>query len=297
MKKFFLFLALSALTTFWQLYAKTIPVDSFDRLVSEIMELENRSSESQSSLENTLVVFDVDEVLIAPDDTILRSCGHDLLQQHLHYHQLHKDNERQHLLTSIIMQDAKRSLIDKDIPEIIQWLQKMGVKVIALTAIKPQNFGKIASVPDWRINELKNHGISFEDAFPSYPTKPIVLDPNDRKLPPLFKKGIIFSDLHEKGKVLAAFLKELEFYPEQLIFIDDRAYNIRSMDSEMTKLGIKNVVCMHYSGAELLENSLDLSLEEHREIVSEQISCLIHEHRWITEEEARNRLLIGTMRF
>jgi hypothetical protein len=245
--------------------------------ISQISKLEELLKECD---EQTLVVFDVDEVILSQEDIVLRPCGAPYVHKWLLSSGVYKDKEKVDLLTSIVMLQSKRCIIDPDMPGVIRDLQERGVKAIGLTATKIKGQGKIASVPNWRIEELKTLNVSFENAFPWASNQHVPLQ-SDVPLSPLYKSGIIFSGNYPKGEVLAAFLDMIGWMPEKVIFIDDRPDNIKSVEEEMKKL--PEIVCIPvlYQGAKRLQIDIDEGLANF------QLTHLLEQEEWLSDSEAQ----------
>jgi hypothetical protein len=229
---------------------------------------------------DTLVVFDVDEVLITFDDLILRPCGKHftpaswkgIYQEELDY------------LTSIIWNESKTILVDPSAPELVNKLVNRGVKVIALTACPTGDFGIIEKIEDWRLKILKRLNIDFSNTFPK--NQVIYFDDGDKKERdyPLFKEGILFIGNGEKtkGDLLVQFFEEIQWYPSKVIFIDDRMYNLTSVESALNKIKIL-YQGYHYKGMENLPNNFNEQIAEF------QFFHLRKEHKWLSDLEAEKK--------
>jgi hypothetical protein len=55
---------------------------------------------------------------------------------------------------------------------------------------------------------------------------------------PIFYKGVLSTDLEQKGPVIGAFLDKISFKPEKIVMIDDDGAYIRSVKEECFKRGI-----------------------------------------------------------
>lgn len=115
---------------------------------------------------DTLVVFDVDDVLIMPTEEddfrhpyrvqLLESITNRLMPQN------------KETLYSIILSATKRILIESEsrIINIFNNLKLLQIPTIALTAMGTGNFGIIKNMEDLRFKELNNVGISFKSSTP-----------------------------------------------------------------------------------------------------------------------------------
>lgn len=188
---------------------------------------------------DALVLFDIDDTLIVPVDEILKPINEKLFDQLT-------DHVRDRDVWLDIHLQAPQIPVDKRSFPLIAQLQQKGIATIAFTAVK----GKIPhyELPcDWRIIQLLQHGFDFTSAFPEVPHIHIPLQNNTGDIP-MYKSGVLFSALHPKGPILIAFLKEINFVPSKVVFVDDILDNILSVTEAMDNLGI-DCVGIHYRGA------------------------------------------------
>ncbi len=247
--------------------------DSLDFLEKQIARLDKRD----------LVVFDMDEVLIVPQDAILHFKVEDQRQGLQKKYVSHLDQHEQIHLFSCVWKNAKTQLVEPHIPQLIDSLQKRGVKVIVLTAAQVGRFGLIEDTVSFRIQELKEKGISLHLAFPKIATL-VLEDLNQGKGSPVFCQGVMLSHRFPKGKVLANFLTQINWKPRRLIFIDDLRVNHESVDKELNRMGVEEVQCWHYTAAEKHAKKVN------PEIAHLQIRTLVEQGIWLSDEEAKQLL-------
>lgn len=203
--------------------------------------------------ETTLVIFDVDNVLIVPQDPYLQPKAR--VQFSNIYKELTKvlDEEHMFLFHHIVAIKNKSQLVEPDILNIIQELQQYNVKIIALTGAKTGAVANIIpDVPSWRYNSLKNFGIDFSNTFPKK-AQFKELKGDDVGNYPSFEYGIVYSygSMNSKGDVLKCAIKELNWLPKRIIFVDDRLEHINSVYSFL-KQENPNIefIGLHYQGAD-----------------------------------------------
>lgn len=216
---------------------------------------------------NTLVIFDVDNVLIY-DLPIKES-------------EKHLPIKTQEFLRGIIYKKRPPTIIDPIIVNIMKKLKLRGISTIALTGVKTGKFpGLGLSFADWRIADLKKAGLVFNDPF----KKTIIFDQlKDR---PLLKAGIIFTAWHDKGEILKKVFSKTGFYFNKIVFFDDKEPNVTSVAKAAEDLGVTYRGYI-YKGADFRPKTrLDKRIEEYR------FSVLEKEHIWLDEKEARQRLSI-----
>lgn len=223
-------------------HAQIKQISSFSEAKSHLDSLEN----------NALVVFDVDAVLIDCVDPILQAPNNELLQTLIQKYSQGIPKKRMEELTSIVYLQAKRVVIEPEVINIINCLQSKNITVIGLTATKIGGIGHIDSIQQWRIDDLKECGITFT------PFKHEVLEALSHMGPsPVFKDGILFSGGYPKGLVLRQALDTLGYKPDTILFFDDLMENVNSVERHMKVLGIANCHCFHYTGAKKLHLPAD----------------------------------------
>ncbi len=234
--------------------------------------------------ENDLVIFDVDGVLIDPDDIVLRRSTKKsaLVYKKFFYQGSHFSRlsyETQMHLRSIIHSIQTSSLIDSTTPQLIDELQRKNIKVIALTAAFTGQRGIIESYEDWRINQLAKVGIDFSKAFPL--DEPLMLQTDQHTTPILAKKGILFAGTyHAKSCTLDAFLAKINHHPQHIIFIDDKREWIDDIDAYCTLTGIQ-FTGLHYTGAQRMDQAVNTAVAEF------QMRHLIENEAWLNDAEVK----------
>jgi hypothetical protein len=236
------------------------------------------------SPEDTLVVMDVDDVLIKANDQILQLAHKPALDKIIaNLAQTYSLNRIQELI-SIVMLQYQTSLIDPKIKDVFRLLHAKNIKFIALTAADTGKLGQIDNMEDWRIQTLNDLEFDFSGSFPEI--QPIIFKdlPSTRNSMSFatYKKGILFSSDIPKGKVLKAFLTEIKGQFKHIIFVDDLRKNLDSVESFCQDASLT------YQGFEYTANALSLPLNEKR--VKFQIDTLINKNKWLSDIEADKEL-------
>ncbi|MDR3623554.1 MAG: DUF2608 domain-containing protein [Chlamydiales bacterium] len=244
-----------------------IPIQSFNDIRSEL----------DSTDADTLVVFDVDDVLITYNDMVLRPSG-------AHFRPASWkgiDPKEIPYLISIMLNEGQIILIDHSTPLLINKLKSKGVKTIALTAARTGKFGVIESAEEWRLKVLKQFDIDFSKSFS---TKQIYFDNIEKKETEysLFKDGVLFlgDEKTTKGALLVQFLKKVQWTPKKVIFIDDKMSHLTSVEAALNKAKIP-FQGYQYKGADKLPGKLD------EQIAEVQFSHLRKDHKWLSDSEAK----------
>lgn len=234
---------------------------------------------------DTLVIFDVDDVLMYPEDKILRSQNADACKVLVKQLKQRVGKDKIQDITSIILLARKNKPVDPKMIKLINTLQKNNIKVLALTNCATGKFGLIPNTKNWRISELKSHGYYFYKSWPNLKDinlKPVMKDSNDAS--PVYKEGVLFVDqTGEKGAVLDAFLTSIKIIPKRIVFIDDKSKNLVSV-AEFAKQNDVEFIGIEYT--KVLEEKEVLN----KNIAQLQFEVLEKKKKWISDIEAEKLL-------
>jgi hypothetical protein len=249
-------------------------------IILEASSLEVIEQEIQQLDDDALVVFDVDYTLIVPNDLILTPCGEIYFQEFVK--KLRTLEARGEILGSQIALQSQVSLVDEKILDLLARLKEKKIKTIALTAMLTGQYGLIPNVEDWRFKQLNTLEINFDWSFPSVDS--ITLHEFEGKQsPPVFKQGVLASAKYPKGQVLVEFLKQIQWKPSKIIFVDDRMEFIESVETELSKEEIP-LISFHYLAAKNLPCPFD------QQIADFQLEHLLQKDEWLSDEEAKQLL-------
>ncbi|MBX9697334.1 MAG: DUF2608 domain-containing protein [Alphaproteobacteria bacterium] len=229
----------------------------------------------------TLVIFDVDDVLITARDQILQPAHKKFLER------LNKDLENRlseqeaQKLWSIIWLTRSDEVVDSKIIALIKEAQSKDLKVLALTNAWTGTFGNIQSLEDWRIGELKDLGYTLKDSWSTLALKSFEsLKSKDPKRFPVFKNGVLFTCNLPKGDVLNAFLRYAGLSPKKIIFIDDKRKHLQSVEAFSKDAGILFEGFEYTAVAERPKTLLNEKRARY------QFEVLEKEHKWLNDQEA-----------
>ncbi len=245
-------------------------VDTADQVLKI---LSNASSED-------LVIFDVDEVLIALKDRYLRPMAMDVSDS-IFYKTFYPitDPEKLKLYGEWISQ-VQVELVSEKLVTGISELQNRDCRVMALTRMIPGAgaCGKIPLMEDFRFNELKVRGIDFRQHFGE---KKIELDlPIKNNRIPLFKDGILYALPYTKGEVLKSFLDKVKLHPRKIWFVDNSRKSIDSVTKCATDRGIP------YTGIQYLDRKFSEAKYD-QEFGEFQYQYFIEKKIWLNDQQAR----------
>ncbi len=131
---------------------------------------------------------------------------------------------------------------------LIKELQDKKYKVMALTIRTPQE------LKTYTINHLLDIDINF--ARNTMYSEDIIFSNNIQ-----YSKGILFIDGGNKGDSLLRLLKQVDYMPKQIIFIDDKEYNHHAVEGALMQNGIAHS-CIWYRYCDAKVNTFDLALTE-----------------------------------
>lgn len=256
---------------------------SANESIETIQSLEEIKSQFEDYSQDTLVVFDVDDVLTMHVDQFWHP---DSNFRKLFYAEekrpktpAEKDIFEKNI--SVLMLQPQRVLVENTTPNIIKQLQKKGIKVIALTNCATGQFGHIASVEEWRITQLRDFDIDFSKGISVEKHHFLEIAKPNLK-PALFEKGILFSQGYTKGEVLEAFLKVSHWKPGKIVLIDDQLKNHETVEKHLNKLGIP-FKGYHYHGVKAYQNKMTIE----QAMVEYQFRTLIEHGKWVNDKQVK----------
>lgn len=261
------------------------PLQANIQQVSSLKVLEDQIKRLES---DTLVIFDVDEVLFTDHDAILKPIGDPLKIQifNEHYAKARSEREREKIthVLSLPLTMAKKELVESSIPAIIQQLQKRSIKVIALTSCPTKPFGIIKNFEAWRLNHLEEFGIDFSGSFPHLDRLALEKLSSNYSSSPVYYRGVLFAEGFSKADVLQAFLNAAHFKPKKVIFIDDMYCHLQQMEIKLKRLGIP------YQGYYYVKVQKDSANDLNEEVARFQFDYLFEHQQWLSDQEAAMQL-------
>ncbi len=231
--------------------------------------------------EKSLVIFDIDDVLVTAKDNVLRGSKKEKWLDH-YFNSLTPEESLE--ISSYVWTAYETEITDIQVAYFNEDLRARNIPSIALT--KGWN-GSMANRPshcDDRIQTLKDIGIDFRYSFPNTPEIFLNGLENCGKIPS-FKEGVIFSCMLSKAIVLDAFLKAVDFKPDEIIFIDDMLNNLEDIQTYCETHAV-NYQGFHYVGVDARETQ---PLNE--EIAHLQFQTALREKKWLNDAQAHQKLL------
>lgn len=235
---------------------------------------------------DTLVLLDVDHVLIMPTDeyTLTRHPYREFLWTNL-IKRVPTGEWKE--LYGITASRASWRLVEPAVQEVMALLKKKQMPTMALSSIYTGKFGAIDSIADWRVKQLKGLGLDFASLTPikSNISANELMKDSLYGIPTL-QSGVILTAQANKGTVLEYMLHKANYYPKTIIFVDDVLDNIESLENTCRTLNIK-FYGFHYTAVEHMDvPSTDNHVEKLR------FELLEREHKWLSYKEAELHLLL-----
>ena len=250
-------------------------------MISDFIPLKKLLEEAD---QDTLVIFDVDHVLIMPTDEYT-------LNRHPYRKELWKEiegrlsKEEMKTLYGLTVSKAKWRLVDPDIIDIFTRLKERQIPSIALTSIYTGKFGNIEKLEDWRIKHLHDLGFDFVNLTP-IKEEILLYELEEQDGVPMLKSGVILTAQIDKGKTLEYILRHNNYYPKTIIFIDDMLNNLESLERLSSKLKIK-FYGLHYTAV----SNMPIPVIN-KQIEKLRFQILEKEHKWLNHQELAERNLI-----
>jgi hypothetical protein len=234
--------------------------------------------------QETFIIFDVDDVLLQPQDEILKKQNKPFLETIEKELETRLPETATQDLYSLILLQRIVEPVDKRMKTLIKKLQKKKIKVIALTNCATGSFGTINAMQNWRIAELKHLGYDFGKPW-SHIHERFFHGVKDIKRPPMFKKGVVFASGVSKGAALEAFLAYTNLRPKKIIFIDDKRKYLESVEEYTT---LENIEFLGIEYTAVKDSRLSPLDEERAKL---QFVILEEEQQWLSDEKIDNLLI------
>ncbi|MGE0671237.1 MAG: DUF2608 domain-containing protein [Parachlamydiales bacterium] len=223
--------------------------------------------------ETTLVMFDIDDVLIYPKDALMQNWRSGWRPEGLRPWTAEED--------TIAWMHAQFQLMDPNGPQLLDKLNENAIPAIGFTSFAMDQAGIVESIPEWRSQHLIGLGLNFKME------KEVVFPVQMGFVPPSFEKGVLYcgdfykKDKNNKGKILSLFLDWLDWTPEQVVLVDDGQKHLESVKEELDRRGIP------FHGFLYIPKELD-PIDEN--VASMQYQTILIEKQWLSDAEANQRL-------
>lgn len=242
---------------------------------------------------NTLFVFDVDNVLSITQDLAIQQNWriYDLTKE---YCISKKKTFDWNKYEDLIFFQAKKSLVEPEMLDVIKYLEINKLPTIALTHCDYQSIKgnpNYSSWADWRYRCLKEVDVDFkklsqvdntflDNGYDLFSKSKFDFFGWFQKSGHFFN-GITLTGGSDKGDCLEATLKLLEMRPSKVVFIDDHEWNLESVHSMCARNNIE-FQGIHYTQAEELHSSYT----PHKKREELQVQFLVEKNVWLSDTQA-----------
>lgn len=222
----------------------------------------------------TLVMFDIDDVLIYPKDALLQNWRSGWKPEGMRKWTPEED--------TIAWMNEKFQIMDPSGPKLINRLNENGIPTIGFTTFAMDQSGIVKSIPEWRSKQLEELGLHFKME------NEIIFPVQDGFVPPSFEKGVLYcGNFYKKdnqGKILSIYLDWLDWTPKQVVFVNDRRHNLETVKNELERRDIS------FLGFLYIPKDFDRIDEKVAEL---QYETIIQKKQWLSDEEAKKNLYAG----
>lgn len=200
---------------------------TWSALGAVLIETKHFSELCQYVTPGTLVLLDIDDTLLIPVQTL----GNDAWFQY-HLQQLKTECGEVGFDRALGDWEAVRQLtqvkiVEEGTEKIVAELQKNHVIVMGLTT-------QGLALATCTVNQLNALNIDLMKTAPSREDHFFI---NQHGV--LYRKGILFTSGTPKGPALVKLLDILQFRPEKIVFINDKASHLEDVETSMIALGIE----------------------------------------------------------
>ncbi len=242
MKKTFFTLCIALSTTF-SCYAQ----------ITEVNDMNDVFEYFKDSDSMTLAIFDVDMVLIQPSDPAFQMANMKRFSPICKRILNDVPKDKQMMFLGLMTISSDPVLIDDKIPHLLNHIIHKGIQTMAMTSNLTGKFGSIDKMEQWRIDNLRKLGIDFSKSAPCQAN--LVFDElaTYRGNYSTYLHGVLFVNgtTVSKGEAFLSFIRKTGFYPNRVIFVDDREDNLKSVEVAIQQLE-RNIEFqgIHFLGAQ-----------------------------------------------
>lgn len=183
--------------------------------------------------DETLIIFDIDNTIARLDRVI----GSDVW----FYHRLNSliqngktEYEAMEELLPLLIKIYEHSWlipVEECVIPLIKSLQEKNIKVIALTS-------RNMNILDRTFEQLHRMGLDFKASSLSQEEFDFTFNKHDQYRKVAYKDGVIFCGKNNKGDILMHIFIHLNYYPDKVIFVDDKRKYLQSVQQAMNRMGI-----------------------------------------------------------
>lgn len=201
----------------------------FTNLNAEIINTNEIKDINSELTENTLVLFNIAEVLLDTETSLGTQAWRKFVRSRV-------DSKTHDELTLFVFEKVPPKAVEPAIPDLIHELQSSGQVTFAFTSRgRHEWYG--TQIPDIDLiteKVLNQVGIDFSKTQLNGALALLPLEFSD-----LFHEGVIYStNFKDKGKLLTSLFEKTGYRPSKIIFVDDKADSLVSVEKAMAEIGI-----------------------------------------------------------
>lgn len=201
----------------------------------------------------TLVIFDVDMVLVQPSDPAFQMANMKRFSTVAKRIMSEVPADKQMMFLALMTISSDPILIDGRVPQWFEQMVQRGIPAMALTSNLTGKLGNIPKMEEWRVQSLRNLEIDFSKTAPCLTTLMFDDLASYRGYYSTYLNGILFVNgtTVSKGDAFLSFLRRSGFVPNKVIFIDDKEDNLKSLEAAVQLLDRPvDYLGVHYLGAQ-----------------------------------------------
>lgn len=191
--------------------------------------------------EDTLVVFDVDMVLLNTKEVAFQIPNLDLHNDIFLTLKSRYSKEEFDYLVHCSLVRIEFELLHPLMSVVVNNLQDRNIPTIACTALLSGLIESKYDMMEWRTKQLATFGIDFSKTAPDDLGFQTLQFPAYRGNVPQYNKGVMITNSEhsptDKGTVLSAFLSLMPEMPQKIIMIDDKLKNLEDVRRSLAEIG------------------------------------------------------------
>ena len=232
--------------------------------------------------ENSLVIFDCDNVLTTVKVGTFNVQNKDFLKNYLRAEVVSKDEFYDKIRLVLINENTY--IVNQRMVDLVASLSERNIRHMVATSYSVRPLKDVSDPMEWRIGNLHTMGYFFEKSWGDQ-KKDIVLNDFGTDHNPVFRKGILFCDIFSKGDCIRSFFEYVGWLPKKVIFIDDVLRNL----SDVGEFCDENKI--EYVGIEYLESQyINSHIPFSDNLGKIQMDNLMNKSIWLKDEEAHKIL-------
>jgi hypothetical protein len=232
--------------------------------------------------ENSLVIFDCDNVLTTVKVGTFNVQNKDFLKNYLRAEVVSKDEFYDKIRLVLINENTY--IVNQRMVDLVANLSERSIRHMVATSYSVRPLKDVSDPMEWRIGNLHTMGYFFEKSWGDQ-KKDIVLNDFGTDHNPVFRKGILFCDIFSKGDCIESFFEYVGWLPKKVIFIDDVLRNL----SDVGEFCDENKI--EYVGIEYLESQhINSHIPFSDNLGKIQMDNLMNKSIWLKDEEAHKIL-------